>query len=117
MQDEIYSIFHCSIDPKNIEAFSALIAEIVDAASKEPDTTIYEYVINAEHTEVHIVERYRSAGLLPHIKQTFGPYAGRFLELVRVKAVYVYGKTTPEMREALDGFGTNYLTPFAGFSR
>lgn len=117
MQDEIFSLYHCSIDPANFDAFQELVAELVEATSKEPDTTIYEFVVNAGRTEVHIVERYRSAALLPHVKHTFGPYADRFLELVHIKALYVYGETTPEIREFLDGFSAIYLTPLAGFSR
>jgi quinol monooxygenase YgiN len=117
MQDQILSLYHCSIDPKNFDAFQALVAELVETTSKEADTTIYEFVVNADRTEVHIIERYRTEGLLPHAKQSFGPYADRFLELVQVRALYVYGETTPEIREFLDGFGAIYLTPLAGFSR
>lgn len=117
MQDDIYSIYHCTIDPAKFDAFQALVAELVTATGKEADTTIYEFVVNADRTEVHIVERYRAAGLLPHVRDTFSPYAERFLALVGVKALYVYGETTPEIREVLDGFGAIYLTPFAGFSR
>ncbi|MDF0642625.1 MAG: hypothetical protein P0111_01235 [Nitrospira sp.] len=117
MHNEIFSLYHLTIDPANFDAFEALVAEIVRATRKEPDTTIYEYVVNADRTVVHIVERYRTKGLLPHVKQTFAPYADRFLKLVRIEALYVYGETTPEIREIPDGFGAIYLTPFAGFSR
>jgi len=117
MNDQIYSIYHCAIEPAQFDAFKALIDEIVEATSKEPDTTTYEYVVNADRTKMHIVERYRTAGLLPHVQQTFAPYADRFLSFARIEALYVYGETTPEIRDTLDGFGAVYLTPFAGFSR
>ena len=117
MKDEIYSLYHLSIDPTNFDAFKALVEPIVEATSKEPDTTTYEYVVNAEKTVVHIVERYRTQGLLPHVNETFTPYAERFLELAKIDKLYVYGETTPEIRAKLDGFGAEYLTSFAGFSR
>jgi quinol monooxygenase YgiN len=117
MKDEIYSIYHLSIDPMNFAAFEELIQPIVEATSEEPDTTIYQYVVNADRTVVHIVERYRTQGLLPHVEQTFTPFAKRFLELATIEKLYVYGETTPEIRAKLDGFGAQYLTPFAGFSR
>jgi quinol monooxygenase YgiN len=117
MQDEIYSIYHLSIQPTDFDAFKSLVEQIVDATAKEPDTTAYEYVVNAERTVVHIVERYRTNGLLPHVEQTFTPFAQRFLELAKIEKLYVYGDTTPEIRAKLDGFGAEYLTPFAGFSR
>lgn len=117
MQNETCTLYHLTIDPANYDALKALVAELVAAASKEADTIAYEFLANANHTKVHIIERYRTQGLLPHVKQTFAPYAQRFLELVKIDHLYVYGDTTPEIRETLDGFGAIYLTPFAGFTR
>lgn len=117
MHDEIYSVYHLSIQPADFDTFKMLVERIVEATSKEPDTTTYEYVVNADRTVVHIVERYRTRGLLPHVEQTFTPFAERFLELAKIEKLYVYGDTTPEIRAKLDGFGAQYLVPFAGFSR
>lgn len=117
MQDEIYSVYHLSVEPTDFDAFKTLVERIVQATANEPDTTVYEYVVNADRTVVHIVERYRTQGLLPHVEQTFTPFAERFLQLAKIEKLYVYGHTTPEIRAKLDGFGAEYLTPFAGFSR
>lgn len=117
MQDEIYSIYHLSLKPADYDAFKTLVEQIVEATSKEADTTTYEYVVNAERTVIHIVEKYRTKGLLPHVEQTFARFAERFLDLAKIDKLYVYGDTTPEIRAKLDGFGAEYLTPFAGFSR
>jgi quinol monooxygenase YgiN len=117
MQNEIFSIYHLSVAPTNFDAFEELVQRIVTATSKENDTTIYEYVVNAGHSVVHIIERYRTAGLLPHVEQTFTPFAKRFLELAKIERLFVFGDTTPEIRAKLDGFGAAYLTSFAGFSR
>jgi quinol monooxygenase YgiN len=117
MRDEIYSVYHLSIRPDDFDAFESLVGQIVEATAQEPDTTTYEYVVNADRTAVHIVERYRTHGLLPHVEQTFAPFAERFLELAKIEKLYVYGHTTPEIRAKLDAFGAEYLTPVAGFSR
>jgi quinol monooxygenase YgiN len=117
MKNEIYSIYHLSIAASDFNAFEELVQTIVAATSKEPDTTIYEYVVNADRTVVHIVERYRTQGLLPHVEETFTPFAKRFLELAKIDKLFVYGDTTPDIRAKLDGFGAVYLKPFAGFSR
>lgn len=117
MTDEMYSIYQLTIDPANFAAFETLAQQLVEATRREADTTAYEYVVNADRTVVHIVERYRTAGLLPHVEQTFTPFAARFMDLVRIEKLYVYGETTPEIRAKLDSFGAEYLTPLAGFSR
>ena len=117
MHGEIYSIYHLTIDPAKIDDFKALIDQIVEATSKEADTTTYEYVVSADRSVVHIVECYRTSGLLPHVTQTFAPYAEQFLSFAKIDRLYVYGDTTEEIRTTLDGFGAEYLTPFAGFSR
>lgn len=117
MEDQIYSIYHLSLVPSDFDAFEELIKKIVAATSEEADTTIYEYVVNADRTVVHIVERYKTKGLLPHVEQTFTPFAKRFLELSKIEKLYVYGNTTHEIRAKLDGFGAEYLTPLAGFAR
>lgn len=117
MQDEIYSIYHLALDPADFPAFEALVAQIVAASREEPDTLAYEYVVNADRSAVHIVERYRLPGLLPHVETTFAPFAEAFLSLARIEALFVYGRPTPEIRAKLDGFGATYLTPFDGFTR
>jgi hypothetical protein len=117
MQDEIYSVYHLSIVPSDFDAFTALIHDIVAATREEPDTTIYEYVVSAHRTAVHIVERYRTQGLLPHVEQTFAPFGERFLKLAKIEKLFVYGATTPAIRARLDGFGAEYFTSLAGFSR
>ncbi len=110
------SVYHLTIAPGAFDAFKSLVEEIVEATSHEPDTTIYEYVASADKTKVHIVERYRTRGLLPHVDQTFAPFAEGFLRLARIDQLYVYGETNAAIHEKLDDFGAEYLTPFAGFS-
>jgi quinol monooxygenase YgiN len=117
MHNETYSVYHLSIVPSDFDAFKELIHTIVAATREEPDTMIYEYVVNADRTAVHIVERYRTPGLLPHVEQTFAPFAERFLKLAKIEKLFVYGDTTPAIRAKLDGFGAEYFTSFAGFSR
>jgi quinol monooxygenase YgiN len=117
MQDEILSIYHLSTRPEEFEQFKALIDKIVAASSEEPDTLTYEYVVNAERTAIHIVERYRMAGVLPHVEETFAPYAAQFLAFATIDKLFVYGEPTAEIRKKLDGFGAIYFAPFAGFTK
>lgn len=117
MQGELYSIYHLTLDPSDFPAFKALVEKIVDASSREQDTLTYEYVVSDDHSTAHIVERYRMAGVLPHVEQTFAPYAEEFLRLAKIDRLFVYGAPTPDVCAKLDGFGAIYLAPFAGFTR
>jgi hypothetical protein len=117
MQDELYTIYHLTIDPADFAAFQALAAKIVEGSRQEPDTLTYEWLVNADHTEAHIMERYRMPGLVPHVEQTFAPHAEEFMSLAKIEKLYVYGDPTPEIRAKLDSFGATYLSPFDGFTR
>ena len=117
MQEELYTVYHLSIEPSNFEAFKALADKIVKATSAEEDTLTYQYLVNEDHSAAHIIERYRMRGVLPHVEQTFSPFAETFLSLAKIESLYVYGEPTTEIRAKLDGFGAVYLTPFAGFTR
>lgn len=117
MQGELYTVYHLSIDPAQFEAFKSLADKIVTATSAEPDTLTYEYLVSDDHTTAHIIERYRMAGVVPHVEQTFSPFAQEFLSLATIDKLFVYGDPTPEVRAKLDSFGAVYLTPFAGFTR
>ena len=117
MQDEIYTIYHLTIDPADYDAFSALAEKIVEGSRREPDTLTYQWLVSADRTTAHIMERYRMPGLLPHVEQTFAPHAAEFLSLAKIDKLFVYGDPTPEIRAKLDSFGATYLSPFAGFNR
>lgn len=117
MQDEIYTIYHLTIDPTKFDAFAALAAKIVEGSRDEADTLTYQWLISADRRVAHILERYRMAGLLPHVEQTFAPHAAEFMALAKIDALYVYGDPTPEIRAKLDTFGATYLSAFDGFTR
>jgi quinol monooxygenase YgiN len=117
MQDQIYTIYHLTINPNEFDAFEVLAIKLVEVSRKETDTLTYEWLANADRTKAHIVERYRMPGLLPHVEQTFAPYAEEFLSLAEIDSLYVYGDPTPEIRAKLDTFGAIYLSPVTGFTR
>lgn len=111
----ITCVFHLAVEPGHLAEFKSLINGIVDDARQETGTVIYEYSFNAaDEREIHIVERYQPDAVLSHINKTFAPYAQRFLALAQIKALYVYGETTADIRNKLDDFGAVYLTPLVG---
>jgi len=115
MHADIITQYHLSVDPADFDRFHDLVKAIVAEARKEADTLTYQYMVDEARCVVHIVEGYRMSGVLPHIDQTFAPYAETFLSLAKIEKLYVYGEPTPEIRAKLDGFGAIYLTQFEGF--
>ena len=117
MSSYVSNLFTLALDPKDFPAFEALVSEIVAATQKEPDTLIYEYSINADRTEAHILERYRADAVVSHVDNTFAPFAERFLGLVKITSLVVYGNPDAEVRKRLDPFNAVYMESFDGFSR
>ena len=117
MSSQISSLFTLSLDPKDFPAFASLVAEIVAATEQEPGTLIYEYSVNAERTEAHILERYQADAVVSHVDTTFAPFAERFLALVKITGLVVYGRPDAKVRKRLDPFGAVYMEPFGGVSR
>lgn len=118
MVDDLYWVFTLNVKPGKFQEFRTLVADIVAASHKEPDTLAYQYSVNADETAVHIFERYRdSDAFVAHVEQTFGPQAERFLSLVTVASLVVYGNPNAAARKALDSFDAAYMTLFDGFAR
>ena len=113
----ITNVFHMTVEPEALEEFKSLIAQIVALSNKEPGTLIYEYSLGEDGRSVHIVERYLTEGVLPHVEQTFGPFAERFLKLATINALYVYGEPPADLRAKLASFGAVFMAPLAGFAR
>jgi quinol monooxygenase YgiN len=105
------------VEPSHLAAFKRLIGEIVAASSKEPGTLIYEYTSSHDEREIHIVERYLSDAVLPHVERTFAPYAETFLEMAKIERVYIYGNPTADLRKKLEPFGASFMAPIDGFSK
>jgi quinol monooxygenase YgiN len=117
MPSHVSNLFTLSLDPKDFPAFEVLVSEIVGATQKESGTLIYEYSVNADRTVAHILERYRSDAVVSHVDNTFAPFAERFLSLVKITGLVVYGNPDAEIRKRLDPFGAVYMESFGGFSR
>jgi len=113
----ITNVFHMAVEPEALEEFKTLITEIVALSNKEPGTLIYEYSLGEDGRTVHIVERYFTEAVLPHVEGTFGPFAERFLKLAKIERLYVYGEPPADLRAKLESFGALFMAPLVGFAR
>lgn len=118
MGNELFWVFTLNIKRGKFAEFKHLVSDIVAATLNEPGTLAYQYAVSDDQRTVHIYERYQnSEAFVVHVEQTFAGYAERFLSLVCVESLVVYGAPNAQARKALDTFNASYMTLFDGFSR
>ena len=116
--EEIYWIVTCAVRPNQLAEFKMVVGQLVAAAKEEAGTLAYELAVDADQSTIHIFERYRdSDAVVSHVTQTFGPFAERFLTLVKVSGFVVYGTPSAEAQKVLVGFNPVYMSLFDGFTR
>jgi quinol monooxygenase YgiN len=118
MSDRVSWVLEVAVKPGQLEAFRALMQEMVESTRAESGALGYEWFVSVDGGVVHLYERYAdSAAVVAHLA-TFGErFAGRFLASVDSTRLTVMGSPNDEARAALGGFGPVYLQPFGGFSR
>lgn len=117
MDNDLFWLFTLDVKPGKFEQFKGLVADIVASTQQEPGTLAYQYAVSEDQRTVHIYERYRdSAAFVVHVEQTFAGYAARFLSLVSVRSLVVYGNPNAGARQALDTFNATYMNLFDGFA-
>jgi quinol monooxygenase YgiN len=118
MADDLYWVFTLNVKPGKFAEFRSLVTSIVADSHEEPGTLAYQYSVSADEKTVHIFERYRNSdAFVAHVEQTFSRHAARFLELVTIASLVVYGNPNASARKALDNFNATYMTIFDGFAR
>src|SRR5262245_11818685 len=119
MEDQVSWVLELAIKPGELDAFKALLEEMVDGTSSaEPNTLAYRWFISDDGGTVHSHERYAdSEALVSHVNGFVAKWAERLLAAVDVTRFTVYGNPSAAAKELLDGFGAAYLGPLGGFSR
>lgn len=118
MKNEITCNFILDVKDGQLIAFKELIYKIVDVVKSEPGTLTYTYNISEDGKNIHIVERYKDiASIISHIDVSFAPFADKFLSLVDIRKLNVYGHPDQDLRKRLDVFGAEYFALIDGISR
>ena len=100
-----------------LEAFRAVMADLVASTRSEAGTLVYEWYISEDGRTVQILERFEdTAAYLTH-GDGFAPFAERFLATVDIRGFTVFGDPDDEARERLSGLGPNYMAGLGGFRR
>lgn len=118
MEGQVSWVLEAAVKPGELDNYKALMEEMVEGTSTEPQTRNYEWYIGDDGGTVHIYEKYAdSEAMVAHVNGFLEKWAQRFLASVDVTRFTVYGDPSPAARELLDGFGATYLEPWGGFAR
>ena len=61
MESTVHWLLEVSVNEGQLDAFKELMTEMVAATKNEPDTLIYEWYFNEDHSTCQISERYRDS--------------------------------------------------------
>jgi len=118
VEQQVSWVVELSVKPGQLEAFRALMEEMVAGTSTEPQTLNYEWYISTDGGTVHIYERYAdSDAMIAHVSGFMEKWAERFMASVEMTRFTAYGDPTPAGRETLAAFGGTCLGPWGGFAR
>ena len=118
MSDVVSWLVEVSIKSGQLDSFKALVDELVESTRNEPDTLAYEWFLSDDNSSCHIYERYTdSAATLAHVGTFTEKFIERFMSMVDIKQLTVYGAANDEVKDALSGFGATFMGQLSGFAR
>jgi quinol monooxygenase YgiN len=118
MQGQVSWMLEATVKPGQLDTFKALMEEMVEGTSKEPQTLNYEWYLSDEGGTLHLYEKYAdSDAMIAHVNGFLEKWAARFMACIEVTRFTVYGDPSASARELLAGFGPTYLGPLGGFAR
>jgi len=112
-------IIECRAKTEDASAILALAeAMSADFNESEPDTLNFEWSYSEQLGIYLLHERYaNSESAQKHIEKFGSAYAGKFLELLDIKKVTVFGFPTESLTETLGGMNPYMATFTSGFNR
>lgn len=119
MSDIVSWVVDVTINPGELDNFKTLAGELVQATqTNEPKTLAYEYLLGEDNSTCHIYERYADSGAAMTHLGTFGErFAKRFMGMVSLNRLTVYGSPNADLKKELSGLGATFMPQFNGFSR
>jgi|TARA_B110000305_G_C19406548_1_gene623087 quinol monooxygenase YgiN len=118
--DQIKFYLDLEINSKSPNKAIALIEEMVFFIKDlEPNTITYEYYISEDNKSISLREVYKnSEAALTHMNNfEAGPYAEKFLELMRINSFQVMGNASDDLMESVKAFTDDNRVLISGFDR
>lgn len=110
---ELRAFVAMSVKPDALDHLRETVASIVEDAAGEVGVRELSYAADESKSRILVQERYADAGaMLAHLGAMNQQAVQRLVGLVTIERMDVVGATTPELRQALAGFGSvTYFEP------
>ena len=118
MPSYIVTDFQLSIKEGKLDDFKAIVNTMVEITDvNEPNTLIYEYYINEDGTECHLLETFKdSDAFMVHLGNVGHLFDTLFQSATMTRAK-IYGSPSAELQQALDPLGVEYFAYLNGIER
>ena len=118
MSGYIVTDFQLSIKEGKLEDFKSIVNNMVGITElNEPNTLVYEYHINEDGTECHLLETFKdSDAFMVHLGNV-GHLFDTLFESATMTRAKIYGSPSAELKQALDPLGVEYFAYLDGIER
>ena len=118
MPSYIVADFQLSIKDGKLEDFKSIVSTMVEITNlNEPNTLVYEYHINEDGTECHLLETFKdSDAFMVHLGNV-GHLFDTLFESATMNRAKLYGSPSAELQQALDPLGVEYFAHLNGIER
>ena len=114
----IVTDFQLSIKEGKLENFKSIVNTMIEITDvSEPNTLVYEYHINEDGTECHLLETFKeSDAFMVHLRNV-GHLFDTLFESATMTRAKIYGSPSAELQQALAPLGVEYFAHLNGIER
>ena len=118
MSSCIVTDFQLSIKEGKLEEFKAFANTVIEVTNvNEPNTLVYEWYINEDGSECHLLETFKdSDAFIVHLGTVGHMFDKLFESAVMIRAK-IYGSPSTELQQALNPLGVEYFPHINGITR
>ena len=118
MSSSVVTDFQVSIKEGKIEDFKSIVNAMIEINDvNEPNTLGYEYYINEDDTECHLVETFKNSDAFMVHFGNVGQLFDTLFESATMTRAKIYGNPSAELQQALDPLGVEYFAHLNGIER
>ena len=118
MSNHIVTDFELSIKEGKLDDFKAIVNTMIEMTDvNEPNTVVYEWYINEDGSECHLLETFKdSDAFMTHLGNV-GHMFDTLFQFATMTRAKIYGSPSVELQQALDPLGVQYFAHFNGVTR